>query len=119
MDKNNCSTSTRFFEGFVTGLKFSFVHNLVYAPFFSKERSLEKGTRYLHEYVSHAGKACLWYSVILSLTYGMRHAVISNKDRILFDLTYNIKPLREKKTVTDIMLYMMFAWPFGFAINHL
>ncbi len=119
MDKNSCSTSTRFFEGFVTGLKFSFVHNLVYAPFFSKERSLEKETRYLREYVSHAGKACVWYSVILSLTYGMRHAVITNKDRILFDLTYNIKPLRQRKSITDVMLYMMFAWPLGFAINHL
>ena len=119
MDKNNCSTSTRFFEGFVTGLKFSFVHNIVYAPFFSKERSLERGTKYLREYVNHAGKAFLWYSVILSLTYGLRQTVIANKDIILFDLTYNIKILREKKKVTDIMLYMMFAWPLGFAINHL
>ena len=111
--------STRFFEGFLTGAKFSIIHNLVFAPFFSKERSLENGTRYFREYISHAGKACVWYSIILSLTFGMRHAVINNKDIILFDLTYNVPWLRKKKHVTDIMLYMMFAWPLGFGINHL
>ena len=80
------SASTRFAEGFFNGMKFSIVHALVYAPFISKERSIEMKTSYLREYILHCSKAVCFYTGILSCTFGMRHLVAENKDRILFDL---------------------------------
>ncbi len=115
---NNCSTDTRFFEGFLTGLKFGFVHNLVYAPFFSKERSLQLKTSYISEYLKHSSKSLFCYSFVLSLTFGLRHYVVTNRDFFLFELTYNFKYLRNKKPFTDVMLYTLFAWPLGFTVNY-
>ena len=90
---------------------------MTYAPYMAKERSLELNTRYLTEYVLHCSKATVFYSGVLSSTFGMRHLIAENKDRLLFDMQYNVPPLRNNKTATDILLYLMFSWPIGLALN--
>ena len=118
MDKN-IAPSTRFAEGLFNGVKFAIVHSLLCAPYLSKERSLELGTSYRIEYLKHCSKALVFYSGILGCTFGMRHLIYQHKDRLLFDLQYNFKFLRGKKTITDIILYFMFSWPMGLALNYL
>ena len=118
MDKN-IAPSTRFAEGALNGFRFAVVHSLLCAPYLSKETSLERGTSFRKEYIKHCSKAMIFYSGIVGCTFGMRHVIYQHKDRILFDLQYNIKPLRGKKTLTDVILYLMFSWPMGTALNYL
>ena len=42
------------------------------------------------EYGFQVTRACVFYTGILSATFGMRHLVAENKDRLRFDLQYNI-----------------------------
>ena len=66
------SPSTRFAEGFYTGLKLAIVHSLTYAPYYSKEESLRKKTSFFREYNVHMAKTSLFYTVVLGCTYAIR-----------------------------------------------
>jgi hypothetical protein len=82
----NFTAKTRFFEGFLNGLKYTAVHSLVYAPFVAKSVSLEKGTRFASEYTKHCIGAFVFYSMVLGSVCGLRQMVVENKDTILFEL---------------------------------
>ena len=81
-----CSASTRAAEGLFNGLKMSVVHALVYAPFYSKAEALQQGRNFWPVYALKCMRACFFYSGILSCTFGMRHLISENKDRLRFDL---------------------------------
>ena len=113
------SAGTRAAEGFFNGLKFSVVHALTYAPFYSKMASLETGRSFWLEYGIKTGKAFLFYTGILSTTFGMRHLVAENKERLRFDIQYNMPFMMKYPVAQDILLYCGFSWPIGFAINYM
>ena len=93
------SAKTRAAEGFFNGLKFSVVHALTYSPFYSKLAALDTGRSFWIEYGKQVTRACFFYTGILSATFGMRHLVAENKDRLRFDLQYNIPQLRQYRAV--------------------
>ena len=95
------------------------VHSLIYAPFYAKMESLETGRSFWREYAFKASKACFFYTGILSATFGMRHLVAENKDRLRFDLQYNIPAIAKYRALQDIILYCGFSWPIGFCINYM
>jgi len=92
-DIGQVSAKTRAAEGFFNGLKFSIVHALTYAPFYSKQASLDSGRSFWLEYSIKASRACFFYTGILSATFGMRHLVAENKELLRFDLQYNVPAL--------------------------
>ena len=49
----------------------------------------------------------------------MRHLVAENKDRLRFDLQYNIPAIGKYHVLQDVILYCGFSWPIGFAINYM
>ena len=110
---------TRFFEGLYNGTKFSIVHALTYAPYFSKERSLLTGRSFPYEYTVHCGRAFLFYAGIMSATFGMRHLVMSNKLGFTNLIEDSVPVLKEQRTLIDVLLYAGFCWPIGFTINYL
>ena len=113
------NASTRAAEGGFNGLKFSAVHALIYAPFYSKATALETGRSFWLEYALKTSKACIFYTGILSWTFGMRHLMAENKDSCLFEIQYRLPFLRKYRAVQDVMLYCGFSWPIGFAINYM
>ena len=110
-------------EGFFNGFKFSLVHMLVYTPFYAKMAVIESGRPFVLEYLIRASKVCLFYPMLLSCTFGLKHFMAENKDRIRFDLQYNFPILRNNKTlnktVENSIFYCSFSWPIGFVINYL
>lgn len=84
---------------------------------------VESGKSFLFEYLTRACKVCLFYPLILSCTFGLKHLVAENKDRIRFDLQYNFPVLRNNrhlnKSVENAIFYSSFSWPIGFVINYL
>lgn len=113
------SAKTRAAEGLFNGLKFSIVHAVTYAPFYAKQAALETGRSFWLEYAIKTSRACFFYTGMLSTTFGMRHLVAENKDRLRFDLQYNVPVLTQYPTAQDIILYCGFSWPIGFAINYM
>ena len=113
------SASTRAAEGFFNGLKFTLIHALTYAPYWTKAICIEQGLPFWPQYVKKVLKSSFFYCGILSATFGMRHLVAENKDRLTFDLQYNVPLFQKSKVATDIVLYCCFCWPIGFAVNHL
>ena len=93
------------------------MHAGIWAPFAAKEVSLLRGTSFLAEYLLYCSKSCVFYAGVLSCTFGMRHLISENKDRLLFDMQYNFKFMRNNKIACDILLYFMFSWPIGLALN--
>lgn len=89
------NASTRAAEGFFNGLKFSVVHALLYSPFYSKAEALETGRSFWPIYLRKSFAACFFYSGILGATFGMRHFASENKDRLRFDLQYNLPVIRD------------------------
>jgi hypothetical protein len=51
--ERDINVSTRFAEGFFNGLKFSIVHALVYAPYYSKVESMINKTSFAKEFLKH------------------------------------------------------------------
>ena len=66
------SPAMRFAEGFFNGLKFSFAHAFTIAPFYAKELSIHNKSSFLLEYVKQVGRASIFYTGMLSLTFGCR-----------------------------------------------
>ena len=113
------SSSTRFAEGFFHGAKFSIVHAITYAPFYAKERSLENGRSLKFEYQIQCGKAFVFYTGVLSLTFGMRHFIAEKRPNIIATIEQGAPFMKKKPVATDILLYMMISWPIGLTGNYL
>ena len=42
-----------------------------------------------------------------------------NKDRMRFDIQYNVPVLRPYPVAQDLLIYCCFSWPIGFTINYM
>jgi hypothetical protein len=112
------SPKTRFFEGFFNGIKFGFVHSLVFAPFTAKSVAIDTDSSYRRAYVNHCLKAFGFYSIVLATTFGLRQFVVDNKDSILFELQFRFKFFRQKREAGNIVLCSLFSWPLGMTLNY-
>ena len=93
--QNDIRADTRFFEGLYNGTKFAIVHALLISPYSAKEKSLYSGRTFRYEYLAHCSKAFLFYSGIMSTTFGLRHLVCNNKSSITRALQDNVPPLKD------------------------
>ena len=67
--------STKAFEGFLVGAKFSAVYALLWAPFVSKENSLANGTSRALEYLRITGRASVLFCFTLASLYGLKQLI--------------------------------------------
>ena len=100
------------------GLKLSLLHATVYAPFYAKAEALESGRPFLYEYAIRTSRATMFFTCILSATFGMRHTVFHYKDQMRFTLQYHIPYIRSSKQAQNTILYCGFTFPLGFAIYY-
>ena len=115
----NGDSSTRFAEGAFNSIKFTMVHGLLYAPFFAREKAFENKTSFVREYGRHMVRASLFYTVVLSYTFGSRTLLAKNRERFLFDMQYNSSFLRKNRTACDLIMYFGMSLPLGLFLNNL
>ena len=105
-------------EGALNGLKLGLVHSLLFSPFVAKDMAVQAGKSIWPIYFKLFMRNKFLYSWVLFATYTSRHVVLSNKDRILFDLQYNFTFLRKSNIAQELILYWMFLAPLGFTMNY-
>ena len=109
--------STKAAEGFYIGLKFGFVHAILYAPYASKEISLEFQTNRTLEYFKLIGRANILCCSLMSAIFGTRHLIYQQRDPILHNLQSNILFFRKNQLAGDIFINIIFATPIAIAVN--
>lgn len=113
------STSARFAEGFFNGLKISVCHALTYGIYISKEDSVKHGTTFARQYFPHIARSSVFFTALMSSTYGMRQLVLSHRDLILSKL-HSLHPIfKRNKALTDITIYFGIFLPLGTACNYI
>ena len=65
------SISTKSAEGCLTGVKFSIIHALLYAPFTSKESSLANNSSRAIEYIKQVSRASVFFCFSMTGFYGL------------------------------------------------
>ena len=95
------------------------LHSLIIAPFYAKMESLQLQKSFWLIYAKKVGRVSIFYPTLVGLTFGLRHLVSLNKDRLRFDLQYNVPILQKYPFAQKVILYSLFTWPFGFMINYI
>ena len=90
------------------------VHAILYAPYVSKERSLEYGTRFFREYASQVGRTGMLFIGMMTYLFGIKQYIYQNKDYIVWYLT---KDKVFSKNWAELSVYFGCSLPAGLAIN--
>ena len=109
--------STKAFEGFLVGAKFSILHAFIYAPYTSKLAAMENNSSRSVEYIKTVGRSSMFFCFLMSSLYGIRQFLNQNKAAIFREAQVDQIKRNDYRLAADMALYYAASLPVGICIS--